>query len=157
MARYLIGDEIEEVYATGGVMVDPAIGDAGDIDTAVITLKFRNGAIGIIDNSRQAVYGYDQRAEIFGSLGAVEATNNTPYNTRLSTANSIQTANPLYFFLERYVDSYAAEMRAFIKAIQTDTPPSVSGLDGRMPVVIGMAAGLSHRENRPVKLSEIEE
>ncbi|MEM7032252.1 MAG: inositol 2-dehydrogenase [Chloroflexota bacterium] len=155
MARFLIGDEVEEVYATGGVLIDPTIGEVGDIDTAVITLKFRNGAIGIIDNSRQAVYGYDQRAEVLGSKGSIESTNNTPYNTQLSTADNVQTANPLYFFLERYMDSYADEMRAFIKAIQEDTTPVVTGIDGRNPVVMGLAAGISYRENRPVKLSEI--
>lgn len=155
MARYLIGCDVEEVYAAGGVMVDPAIGEAGDIDTAVVTLRYSNGAIGIIDNSRQAVYGYDQRAEVFGSAGAIESQNKTPYNTIQSTAERIQTVNPLYFFLERYMDSYAAEMRAFIECIQNDTQPQVSGIDGRIPVVMGLAAWKSYREHRPVKLSEI--
>ena len=94
MARYLVGDEVEEVYAMGGVMVEPAIGQAGDIDTAVITLRFKGGAIGIINNSRQAVYGYDQRAEVFGSKGAVEAGNNLPHNTRHSTAQSVESPKP---------------------------------------------------------------
>lgn len=156
MARYLIGSEVEEVYATGAVLVDPAIGAAGDIDTAVITLRFANGALGVIDNSRQAVYGYDQRAEVFGSAGAVEAQNKTPHNTIHSTATGVQQAKPLYFFLERYMDSYVAEMRAFIEAIQTDTPPLVTGGDGRAPVVIGLAALRSSREKRPVRLAEID-
>lgn len=156
MARYLIGSEVEEVYAAGAVLVDPAIGEAGDIDTAVITLRFANGALGIIDNSRQAVYGYDQRAEVFGSAGAVEAQNKTPHNTIHSTAGGVQQAQPLYFFLERYMDSYAAEMRAFIEAIRNDTPPLVTGRDGRAPVVIGLAAWRSYREKRPVRLAEID-
>ncbi len=156
MARYLIGCDVEEIYAAGGVMVDPAIGEAGDIDTAVVTLRYTNGAIGVIDNSRQAVYGYDQRAEVFGSAGAIESQNKTPYNTIQSTTERIQTVNPLYFFLERYMDSYVAEMRAFIECIQNDTPPLVSGIDGRIPVVMGLAAWKSYREQRPVKLSEIE-
>lgn len=155
MARYLIGCDVEELYVAGGVMVDPAIGEAGDIDTAVITLRYTNGAIGIIDNSRKAVYGYDQRAEVFGSAGAIESQNKTPYNTVYSTAASVQGVNPLYFFLERYMDSYAAEMRAFIECIQKNTPSPVSGLDGRIPVVMGLAAWKSYREHRPVKLSEI--
>lgn len=155
MARYLINDEVESVYATGGVLVDPAIGEAGDIDTAVITLRYKNGAIGIIDNSRQAVYGYDQRAEVFGSAGSVEATNNTPNNTVLSTVDGIIAPKPHYFFLERYMEAYIKEIQAFMEAIQQDTQPVVTGIDGRIPVVMGLAAWKSYQENRPVSLSEI--
>ncbi|MEZ4862341.1 MAG: inositol 2-dehydrogenase [Caldilineaceae bacterium] len=156
MVRYLMGSEVEEVYAAGGVLVDPAIGEADDIDTAVITLRFANGALGVIDNSRQAVYGYDQRAEVFGSAGAIEAHNKTPHNTVHSTAQRIQQPNPLYFFLERYMDSYAAEMQAFLEAVRNDTPPLVTGIDGRIPVVMGLAAWRSYREGRPVRLTEID-
>jgi len=154
MVRYLIGSEVEEIYAMGAVLVDPAIGEAGDVDTAVVTLKFVNGALGFIENSRQACYGYDQRAEVFGSKGAIEASNKTPHNTIQSTVNGVQQPNPLYFFLERYMDSYTAEMRAFIDAIQNDTPTLVNGTDGRVPVVMGLAAALSLREKRPVRLAE---
>lgn len=154
MVRYLMGAEVTEIYATGAVLVDPAIGEAGDIDTAVVTLKFANGALGVIENSRQAVYGYDQRAEVFGSKGAIEAGNKTPHVTLHSTATAVQRPNPLYFFLERYMDSYVAEMRAFITAIQEDTPPLVTGIDGRIPVVMGLAAGRSLREGRPVQPNE---
>ena len=156
MVRYLLGAEVTELYATGAVLVDPAIGEAGDIDTAIVTLKFANGALGIIENSRQAVYGYDQRAEVFGSKGAIEASNKTAHNTRYSTATVIQQANPLYFFLERYMDSYVAEIRAFIDAIQQDTPTPVTGIDGRIPVVMGLAAGRSLREGRPVQPNEFD-
>lgn len=155
MARYLIDSEIEEIYATGGVMVDPAIGAAGDIDTAIITLRYANGVIGTIDNSRQAVYGYDQRMEIFGSKGSIVVTNNTPHKAVLSNTEGVHSALPLYFFLERYMESYLAEMRAFIESIQQDTVPLVTGMDGRIPVVMGLAAWKSYRENGPVKLSEI--
>ena len=155
LARFLLADEVEEVYTAAGVMIDPTIGEAGDVDTAVVTLKFANGAIGVIDNSRQAVYGYDQRAEVFGSKGSVEATNKTPYNTIHSTVDGVQHAKPHYFFLERYMDAYVDEMRAFVHAIKDDLPTQVTGNDGRAPVVIGHAAWLSYRENRPVKLSEI--
>ncbi len=155
MARYLIGAEVEELHATGAVLVDPAIGAAGDVDTAVVTLKFTNGALGVIDNSRQAVYGYDQRAEVFGSKGAVEAANRTPHNTTHSTADGVAQPNPLYFFLERYMAAYGAEMSAFIAAIQNDTPTPVTGVDGRVPVVMGLAARKSLREERPVRLAEI--
>jgi myo-inositol 2-dehydrogenase/D-chiro-inositol 1-dehydrogenase len=155
MARYLIGSAVQEVFAVGGVLVDPAIGAAGDIDTVVVTLRFVNGALGVIDNSRQAVYGYDQRVEVFGSLGMIAAENNTPDRTILSDKNGVHSALPLHFFLERYNESYAAEMCAFVQCIQDDTPPPVTGLDGRMPVVMGLAAARSLAERRPVQLGEI--
>ena len=156
MARYLVGSEVEEVYAAGGVLVDPEIGRAGDIDTTIITLHFANGALGTIDNSRQAVYGYDQRVEVFGSQGVVMVGNQTPDNLIHSDAQSTQAALPLYFFVERYTEAYIAEMRAFIASVLGDTPPAVTGLDGRTPVVMAYAAAKSYREHRPVKLSEIE-
>lgn len=152
MARFLIGREIEEVYATGGVMVDPAIGEAGDIDTAVITLRYANGVMATISNSRQAVYGYDQRVEVFGSAGMITVENNRPHNAIYSNAAGVHSARPLYFFLERYTDSYVAEIKAFITSIQQNTPPPVTGIDGRIPVELGLAARKSYQENRPVKL-----
>ena len=156
MARYLSGSEVVEVYAAGGVMVDPAIGEAGDIDTAIITLKFANGAIGTIDNSRKAVYGYDQRAEVFGSGGMAATTNKTANTSVYSNAEGVTSEKPLYFFLERYMDSFIAEMRDFIAAIRDGVPTPVTILDGRKPVVIAMAAKKSLDEHRPVKLSEVE-
>ena len=155
MARFLIDSEVEEIYAAGGVMVDPAIGAAGDIDTAVVTLRYASGAIGVIDNSRRAVYGYDQRIEVFGSAGSVVVANKTPHTAVYNNADSVQSAKPLYFFLERYMDAYLDEMKAFINCIGQDTPPPVTGRDGRIPVVMGLAAWKSYRENRPVKLAEI--
>jgi myo-inositol 2-dehydrogenase/D-chiro-inositol 1-dehydrogenase len=156
MARYLIGSEVEEVYAAGGVMVDPVIGEAGDIDTAVVTLRYSSGAIGTIDNSRQAIYGYDQRVEVFGSKGGIVVSNNMPHTAVHSDATGVHSALPLYFFLERYKESFVAEMKSFIEAIRQDTTPLVTGMDGRIPVVMGLAAWKSYQENRPVKLSEID-
>jgi myo-inositol 2-dehydrogenase/D-chiro-inositol 1-dehydrogenase len=156
MARYLSGSEVVEVYAAAGVMVDPGIGEAGDVDTAVITLYFANGAIGTIDNCRKAVYGYDQRVEVFGSEGMVQAHNNTTDNDVYFNADGVQSARPLYFFLERYMDSYIAELKDFVQSIVDDTTPPVVGLDGRIPVIIAMAAKKSYLEHRPIKLSEIE-
>ena len=156
MARYLIGSEVTEIYAAGGVMVDPAIGEAGDIDTAVITLRFANGVIGTIDNSRKAIYGYDQRVEVFGSEGMVAVSNNTPDTAVHSDTEGVHSSLPLFFFVERYTDSYVAEMQAFIECIQQDKTPPVTGIDGRIPVVMGYAAKKSYQENRPVKLSEVE-
>lgn len=157
MIRFLMDSPVTEVFAAGSVLVNPAIGEAGDVDTAMVTLKFENGAIGTIDNSRQAVYGYDQRVEVFGSAGAIAAENNTPYRAVMSNRDGVHMPNPLHFFLERYNDAYIAEMRAFIDAIENDTPTPVTGEDGLAPVVIGLAALKSLRENRPVKLSEIQE
>jgi myo-inositol 2-dehydrogenase/D-chiro-inositol 1-dehydrogenase len=155
MARFLIGSEVEEIYAAGGVMVDPEIGEAGDIDTTIITLSFANGVLGAIDNSRQAVYGYDQRVEVFGSRGMVAVTNNKPDSAVVSDATGERGSLPLFFFVERYTDSYVAEMKAFVECVVNDTPLPVSGLDGRIPVVMGYAAKKSYRERRPVRLSEI--
>ena len=155
MARYLIGSEVEEMYTAGGVMVDPEIGQVGDIDTAVITLRFESGVIGTIDNSRRATYGYDQRVEVFGSGGMVTVSNNTPDAAVVSDGQGIHGPLPLFFFLERYVDSYITEMTAFIECIQQDRTPPVTGADGRVPVVMGHAARKSYDENRPVRLDEI--
>ncbi|MEA3344974.1 MAG: inositol 2-dehydrogenase [Chloroflexota bacterium] len=157
MARYLIDEEVTEVYAIGGVMVDPRIGDAGDIDTAIITLRYRSGAIGVIDNSRKAVYGYDQRVEVFGSGGRVVVSNSKPDTAAYSNAQGVHSSPPLFFFMERYEDAYIAEMRGFIECIQQDKTPPVTGIDGRAAVVMGYAAESSYEENRPVKLSEIDQ
>ena len=155
MARFLMGCDATEVYATGAVLIDPAIGAAGDLDTALITLKFANGAFGVIDNSRRAVYGYDQRVEVLGSLGRVATSNNYPNTAVISTGESVRRDLPLNFFMERYTESYVAELAAFIRAIVDEQPVPVTGADGRAPVVMGIAARRSHAENRPVRLSEI--
>lgn len=156
MARFLAGSEVEEVYTTAGVMVDPAIGEAGDVDTAVIVLRFASGAIGTIDNSRRAVYGYDQRVEVLGSAGAIRTENNYANSAVISTGQAIQRDLPLNFFMDRYTESFAVEMAAFVEAVLHDRPVPVSGADGRVPVLMGLAAGRSYREHRPVRLSEIE-
>ena len=155
MARYLMGCEVEEVYAAGNVLVDPEIGDAGDIDTAVITLRFANGALGVIDNSRKAVYGYDQRVEVFGSAGMALVTNKTPDSVVQSDDVAVHSTKPLHFFVERYAEAYVAEMQEFVQAVLEDKAPPVTGMDGRIPVVMGYAAWKSYREHRPVKLTEI--
>lgn len=155
MIRFLMDSPVTEVFAAGSVLVNPDIATVPDVDTAVITLRFASGAIGVIDNSRQAVYGYDQRVEVFGSKGAISAENNTQSRTTLSDASGVHTPSPLYFFLERYNEAYIAEMRQFIEAVEKGAPVPVTGDDGRAPVVIGLAAWKSLRENRPVQLSEI--
>jgi myo-inositol 2-dehydrogenase/D-chiro-inositol 1-dehydrogenase len=155
MASHLADSDVVEVYASGGVLVDPVIGKAGDIDTAVITLKFASGALGTIDNSRKAVYGYDKRVEAFGSGGMVTIANTPANAATYSSSKGVLTDKPSYFFLERYMESYAAEMNEFVKAVLTDKSTPVSAADSRKPVVIAMAANKSLRENRPVKISEI--
>lgn len=156
MIRYLSGSEVVEVYAAGGVLVNPEIGKAGDIDTAVITLKLANGVIGVIDNSRKAVYGYDQRAEVFGSKGAVQTSNDTNSTAVYSCEAGVIAEKPKYFFLERYMQSFAEEIRCFIDSIVNDTPTAVNGNDGLQPVLIALAAQKSLEEGRPVKLSEVD-
>ncbi len=156
MVRYLTGSEVEEVYVSGAVLVDPAIGEAGDVDTAIVNLKFKNGALGVIDNSRKAAYGYDQRVEVFGSKGCIKAENDLPNTTSLMTEEGVQAEKPLYFFLERYMKSFESEMKEFCAAVLEDKETPVVGMDGLRPILIGLAAKKSITENRPVKLSEIE-
>jgi myo-inositol 2-dehydrogenase/D-chiro-inositol 1-dehydrogenase len=155
MARFLIGDEVDEVYTAAAVRVDPEIGEAGDVDTAVITLRFRNGVIGTIDNCRKAVYGYDQRVEVLGSDGSIATQNCYPNEAIVSTAVSVHRDLPLNFFMERYAESFASELAAFVAAVVDDKPTPVTGADGRVPVVMALAARKSHDERRPVRLEEI--
>jgi len=155
MARFQAGSEVYEVYAHGAVLVDPAIGEAGDIDTAVVLLKFENGVMGVIDNSRKATYGYDQRVEVFGSKGMATARNDTPSTVEFANAECVSSDKPLYFFLQRYMDAFAAEMQSFVDAVRNDTPVEVSIEDGLRPVIIAQAALKSVQENRPVRCDEI--
>jgi len=155
MARFLIGDEVEEVYTAAGVMVDPEIGKAGDLDTALVVLRFKSGLIGTIDNSRKAVYGYDQRVEILGSQGSIATGNCYPNQAVISTATAVRRDLPLNFFMDRYTDSFANELRAFVEAVLEDKPTPVTGIDGRIPVVMGLAARKSYDQRRPVRLDEV--
>ncbi len=155
MARFLIGDEVEEIYTAAGVMVDPEIGKAGDLDTALVVLRFKSGVIGTIDNSRKAVYGYDQRVEILGSQGSIATGNCYPNQAVISTATEVRRDLPLNFFMDRYTDSFANELRAFVGAVLEDQPTPVTGIEGRIPVVMGLAARRSYDERRPVRLDEM--
>ncbi len=152
MARYLLREEVTEMMATGHCLIDSSIGQCGDIDTAVVLLKFQSGALGTIDNSRQAVYGYDQRIEVFGSEGSVVVENKTPTEVTLHSAESIQSDKPLYFFLERYQEAYLAEMSHFINCILEDKEPCVGGLDGKISVAMGYAALESFQKGTFVKI-----
>ncbi|MCD7872250.1 MAG: inositol 2-dehydrogenase, partial [Clostridiales bacterium] len=155
MARF-IGGEVEEVYANAAVMVDPEIGKAGDADTALISLKFKNGAIGVIDNCRKASYGYDQRLEVFGSKAQASAANDTPTNVSVIGENGNISDKPLYFFLERYMQSFTDEMAEFVDCVLNDKQIKTTVYDGLEALRLGLAAKKSVAEHRPVKLSEIE-
>lgn len=155
MVRFLSGSEAEEIYAIGDALIDPAIREAGDVDTAIVTMRLKNGALATIDNSRKAIYGYDQRIEVFGSKGSASAGNRTPDAHVLTDTAGVHEAKPFHFFLERYAEAYVIEMRAFVEAVLNNQTPPVTGVDGLQPVVMGLAATRSLREGRPVKLSEI--
>lgn len=157
MAMFLAGCDVTEVYAMGTSLVDKRIGEAGDVDTAIVTLTFANGALGVIDNSRRAAYGYDQRVEVFGSLGMAAGENDGDSTVKVSTAAGVVSDKPQYFFLERYMASFVEEMRQFIAAITEDKDVPVGIHAGLMSVVLAKAAKKSLDEHRPVKISEIME
>lgn len=156
MARYLAGAEVTEVHAVGSVLVDPMIGEAGDVDTAVVTLKFENGAVGTIDNSRKAVYGYDQRVEVFGSKGCVKNENDVPNTVVVCDEQRTSSENTYKIMWDRYTGAFVAEIQAFAEAVQQDKEPEVTGMDGLYPVLMAAAATKSLKEGRPVKISEVE-
>jgi myo-inositol 2-dehydrogenase / D-chiro-inositol 1-dehydrogenase len=156
MARYLAGSEVVEVFARGGVRIDDGFTEAGDVDTALVTLVHENGCLTAIDNSRQAVYGYDQRVEVFGSAGMAASENPLAHTAVVRTADGTRMPTLPYFYLERYIPSYLREWEAFVAAVDGGTVPPVSGADARAPLVIGLAAWRSLREHRPVAVAEVE-
>lgn len=156
MACFLTDSDVEELYVNSAVLVDPAIGEQGDVDTAIITMKMANGALTVIDNSRKAAYGYDQRAELFGSKGMVATSNDTVSSAVISNADGVTGEKPLFFFLERYMGSFSEEMRQFTEAVINDTEVPVGIHAGLQSVKIGLAARKSVEEHRPVKISEIQ-
>jgi myo-inositol 2-dehydrogenase/D-chiro-inositol 1-dehydrogenase len=153
MARFVIGSEVVEVHAQGAVRIEPAMAEIHDLDTAVVTLRHANECLTVIDNSRQAVYGYDQRVEVFGSKGVAASENPLAYPSIIRTADGGRLPPLPYFFVERYTRSYVLEWEAFVHALQTGEPPPVTGADGRAPLEIGLAAWESVREGRTVRLS----
>jgi len=155
MARYISGKQVKEVYAKATVKVDPEIAQAGDVDTAVITLTFEDDSMAVIDNCRKAAYGYDQRLEVFGSKGMAQAENLFPNKHKLYTEEGVSGDLPLYFFLERYDASYNQEIKEFIDALLSDSAMPVDGSDGLISIAIGLAAKKSLQENRPVQMKEI--
>ena len=156
MIRYLTDKEIVEVYAKGDALINPEIAKAGDIDTAIINLTFEDGSMAVIDNCRKAVYGYDQRVEVFGSKGMVQSKNKFDKYTLTYSENGVTSALPQHFFLERYADAYKKEINHFIDCIRHKKTPDVSGFDGLMSLVLGLCAKESLNCNKPVLVSEID-
>jgi len=154
MVRYMMGKEVTEVYAKGLVFFDKAIADAGDVDTALTTLTFEDGTYAVLDNSRKAVYGYDQRMEIFGDKGMIQVENNLNNRNILYNEEGIHHALPLNSFTERYMQSYRKEMELFIDSLINNTPVPIKNEDVIMATAIAYAAKKSMDEQRPVKLSE---
>lgn len=154
MARYIMGKEVKQVFAAAATFCGGAVEAAGDIDTAVITLMFEDGSMAIIDNSRKAVYGYDQRLEVFGDRGMAHVDNNKADNHVFYNDVAMQSSLPLHFFMERYTMSYLTEMRMFVKAVQEQKKVPVDGSDGLQATLIAMAAARSYKEGRKVELSE---
>lgn len=156
MARFIVEKEVEEVYARGATLTDNKILEVGDIDTAVIILKYTDSTMAVIDNSRKASYGYDQRIEVFGSKGMVQGNNIIKDNHILYNEKGVESSLPMHFFLERYAEAYILEIKNFIDSLINNKSIPVSGIDGLESLRIGLAAKKSFQENRPVKLNEIE-
>ena len=155
MVRYLAGSEVTEVTAYGAALSGAGYDKYDDVDTAIIMMKFENGALGVIDNSRAAHYGYDQRTEVHCDKGCVQVSNDLNDQAMISTAEGVSVAKPTWFFLERYNNAFIAEAKAFTTAVLNNTETPVTGFDGLAPVKIAIAAAKSLKEGRPVKLDEI--
>jgi myo-inositol 2-dehydrogenase/D-chiro-inositol 1-dehydrogenase len=149
--RFLSGSEIVELYAVGAVLVDPEIGAAGDVDTAVITARLASGALAVIDCSRQTNYGYDQRFEVFGSKGSIAVDNTTPTTVVASSASGVVADRPHETFVERYREAFVAELAAFVACVRDDEPVRVGAADALAAVHAAVAAKASHECGRPVR------
>jgi len=156
MARFVTGTEVVEVFARGALRIEPSFAQAGDIDTALVTLVHQDGCLTAIDNSRRAAYGYDQRVEVFGSLGMAVSENPRAHTGSVITADGERRPPNPDFFLGRYLPSYVREWLAFVEAVKTGATPPVSTADARAPLVIGLAAARSLREGRPVRVEEVQ-
>lgn len=155
MARFIMGCEVIEVFAYGNCLIDSAIGDAGDIDSATVLLKFENNAMATIENSREAKYGYDQRLEVFGSKGVIKVENPLKSDLNILTEAGTKSDRHLNFFMDRYEASYLEEIKCFIDALNSGKPMPVSGEDGLKAMIIAEAANTSLLENRPIKINSI--
>lgn len=155
MLRYLSAADVDSVYVNGARLIEHDFDEPGYIDTAFINAKLSNGAIAIIENSRKAVFGYDQRVEVFGSKGMLRNDNKYPNSVMQEGERGLKQDKPLYFFIERYKDSFVSELRSFFDAIQNDSKPWVTGEDALQASIIAKACRLSVQEQRIVKINEI--
>ncbi len=156
MARFVTGREVVEVYARGSVRIEPSYREAGDVDTALVVLEHEDGCVTAIDNSRRASYGYDQRVEVFGSGGMAASGNPHPHAGTVLTAEGESAPVMPSFFLDRYAESYERAWEAFVDAVRNGREPVVGIADVRAPLAIGLAAGRSLREHRPVRVREVD-
>jgi myo-inositol 2-dehydrogenase/D-chiro-inositol 1-dehydrogenase len=155
MARWLLGEEMETLFATASNLVDPAIGAAGDYDSANVVMTTASGKHCTITNSRRASYGYDQRIEVHGSLGAVTAENHRQSRIEIAKADGCTRPPLLDFFMTRYCAAYAAEIASFIDTVQTGAPMETNGHDGLMALALAEAALASVQTGQAVKLADI--
>ncbi len=155
MARYVAGSEVVEVFAKGGVRITAEIAALGDIDTAVVTLEHANGCLTVIDNSRQASYGYDQRVEVLGALGLSASQNPLEHSAISADSAGFRCAPLPNFFIERYRLSYLHQWQAFVDALGAGTPSPTSGEDGRAALVLGLCAKASLERQAPVAVREL--
>ncbi len=151
--RFLSGSEIAELYAAGTVLIDPEIGRAGDIDTAIIALRLANGALCVIDNSRQARYGYDQRFEAFGSKGNLVVDNLRATTIESFFEDGVYVDKPPNTFVERYREAFIAELRDFVCCVRDGRPVTVTAADALAAVTVAEAARESMTTNRPVRVT----
>lgn len=156
MARFVLGSEAVEVFAVGAVRVEPGLAEIGDVDTAVVTMRHDNGCITVIDNCRQATYGYDQRVEVLGSAALAASENPLETTSLVRDAGGTRLATLPYFFLERYTTSYLRQWASFVASITSGQVPLTSGHDGRAALVLGLAAKRSLLEGRPVRVAEVD-
>ncbi|MEM7289469.1 MAG: inositol 2-dehydrogenase [Pseudomonadota bacterium] len=154
MARFLLGEEPISVYAVGSALVDPAIGEAGDVDTAAVTLKTATGRICQISNSRRASYGYDQRLEVHGSIGMLRAENHLNNMVEIADTSGFRKAPAQHFFVERYQDAYLEELKHFFERVHEGKPPSPTVEDGLQAQLLADAASKSLVSGEPVHLDE---
>ncbi|MEM7462710.1 MAG: inositol 2-dehydrogenase [Pseudomonadota bacterium] len=155
VARWLLDEEVDSIQAAASVLVDEKIGEAGDFDSANVILKTASGKQCTINNSRRAGYGYDQRIEVHGSLGAVSAKNFHETNIELADGSGYHKAPLQDFFMTRYATAYANEIEAFVQALEDGVEPPTTGQDGLMSLALAEAALLSVEQDRTVKMNEI--
>lgn len=152
MVRYMMGSNITEIYAKGGTLIDPTLKEINDVDTIALVLEFENGSFGLIDNSRQAVYGYDERVEVFGSEGMLKAENVSNSTVEMYTDKQEEKKNPLPIFMSRYHEAYLNEIHSFVNAVIEDKAVVATGIDAIMAQRAAIAVDQSIKLGKPIKV-----